>query len=552
MANLRISQLTPGNPAQSGDVIPIERSDVNFSITAGSIAALAPGGTVTSVGFEGDGVLLSSTVSGPVTGSGILSATLLTQSANLILAGPATGSAATPTFRSLVLADLPSIPWSSLANPTGNLSLSMGTDTTTFNQTASTVWLWANTTTGTGSTTNASPVLELAANYYTGSTSAVDTWTIGTTLSAGTNGQSLLVLGHSGSTGAGAASYATPVGVSIPSARLDFASSQNVIFSSTSNGTFYNFLSQNSGGLKITTSPSGNPGIVEYTSPNQGYGHVFAGNWVGQAGGDVVAIGNLSSFTGTTGNFVGLDVGANANATLTYAPTSTSSANFYGIKIAPTINVGSLVSWTGSSTMLLVNPTLTATGSGTPVINLMDLQVGGVSRFTVDQHGHINNGTADMQGSVSSAPAGIVATNVVVAVGAATAAFTVSSTEGFTVGDTVTASASGWNAGSGIASSTATVTSVTNTTTMVLTRVSGGPWVAGTYTAQTGTLAQTGGTSVSVIYATPYTSTPSVVVTPTSNAGAFYISASSTTGFTITYASSGTQTFSYHVMGNPS
>lgn len=41
MANLRISQLTPGNPAQSGDVIPIERSDVNFSITAGSIAALA-------------------------------------------------------------------------------------------------------------------------------------------------------------------------------------------------------------------------------------------------------------------------------------------------------------------------------------------------------------------------------------------------------------------------------------------------------------------------------------------------------------------------------
>jgi hypothetical protein len=87
---------------------------------------------------------------------------------------------------------------------------------------------------------------------------------------------------------------------------------------------------------------------------------------------------------------------------------------------------------------------------------------------------------------------------------------------------------------------------------MVLTRVSGGPWVAGTYTAQTGTLAQTGGTSVSVIYATPYTSTPSVVVTPTSNAGAFYISASSTTGFTITYASSGTQTFSYHVMGNPS
>ena len=81
--------------------------------------------------------------------------------------------------------------------------------------------------------------------------------------------------------------------------------------------------------------------------------------------------------------------------------------------------------------------------------------------------------------------------------------------------------------------------------------MSGGPWVAGTYTAQTGTLAQTGGTSVSVKYAVAYTSIPTVVVTPTSNAGAFYISASSTTGFTITYATSGAQTFNYIVMGNP-
>ena len=106
MANLKISQLTPGNPAQSGDVIPIERSDVNFSITAGSIAALAPAG-VTSVGFEGDGTVLSSVESGPVTGSGILSATLNTQSANLVLAGPTSGSSAAPTFRAMVVADFP-------------------------------------------------------------------------------------------------------------------------------------------------------------------------------------------------------------------------------------------------------------------------------------------------------------------------------------------------------------------------------------------------------------------------------------------------------------
>lgn len=42
----------------------------------------------------------------PVTTTGTLAATLATQSANLVLAGPTTGSAA-PTFRSVVASDLP-------------------------------------------------------------------------------------------------------------------------------------------------------------------------------------------------------------------------------------------------------------------------------------------------------------------------------------------------------------------------------------------------------------------------------------------------------------
>jgi hypothetical protein len=58
-----------------------------------------------------------------------------------------------------------------------------------------------NTTTATSSTTNASPLLEIAANYWTGSASAVDTWTIGSSLAAGTNGVSSLTFSHSGSSG---------------------------------------------------------------------------------------------------------------------------------------------------------------------------------------------------------------------------------------------------------------------------------------------------------------------------------------------------------------
>jgi len=67
----------------------------------------AGSGTVTSVTFTGDGTVLSSTPSSAVTTSGTLTAALNSQSANLVFAGPSSGSAAAPTFRALVAADLP-------------------------------------------------------------------------------------------------------------------------------------------------------------------------------------------------------------------------------------------------------------------------------------------------------------------------------------------------------------------------------------------------------------------------------------------------------------
>lgn len=66
-----------------------------------------------------------------------------------------------------------------------------------------------------------------------------------------------------------------------------------------------------------------------------------------------------------------------------------------------------------------------------------------------------------------------------------------------------------------------------------------------------GVISSVSGTTVSKTYAIAYTSTPIVTVTPTTNAGAYYLSASSNTGFTVTYASSGAQTFNYQVIGNP-
>lgn len=64
-------------------------------------------GSVTSVALAAPAEF---TVSGsPITGAGTLTLTKATQSANLVYAGPSSGSAAQPGFRSLVAADLPSI-----------------------------------------------------------------------------------------------------------------------------------------------------------------------------------------------------------------------------------------------------------------------------------------------------------------------------------------------------------------------------------------------------------------------------------------------------------
>lgn len=69
----------------------------------------APGGngTVTSVGLTAPNIF---SVSGsPVIGAGTIDLSLTTKTANFIFAGPTTGSAAAPTFRALVAADIPSL-----------------------------------------------------------------------------------------------------------------------------------------------------------------------------------------------------------------------------------------------------------------------------------------------------------------------------------------------------------------------------------------------------------------------------------------------------------
>ena len=77
-------------------------------------------GTVTSVGVSAPAIF--SVASSPVTSSGTIAISLANESANLIWAGPSTGAATAPTFRSLAAADIPSLSAIYLPLPGGTMS----------------------------------------------------------------------------------------------------------------------------------------------------------------------------------------------------------------------------------------------------------------------------------------------------------------------------------------------------------------------------------------------------------------------------------------------
>jgi hypothetical protein len=91
-------------------------------------AAPATSGTVISVGLAMPTQF--AVTNSPVTSSGTLTAAWNTQTANYVLSGPTTGAAATPTFRALVAADIPSLSYVTSVSFTGGL-ITVATATTT-------------------------------------------------------------------------------------------------------------------------------------------------------------------------------------------------------------------------------------------------------------------------------------------------------------------------------------------------------------------------------------------------------------------------------------
>lgn len=187
--NISGANVTAGivDPTHLGSGLP---SSSTFLRGDGVWTATGAGvGSVTSVGLSLPGIF---SVSGsPVTTTGTLTAFLATQSANQVFAGPTTGSAAAPTFRGLVAADIPNLDASKLNSGTiATARLGSGTADSTTCLKGNSTWATCASSTPGGSPTqlqfNNSGLFGGTSNFlYTSVTGQV-------TLNQGGNGNNAL------------------------------------------------------------------------------------------------------------------------------------------------------------------------------------------------------------------------------------------------------------------------------------------------------------------------------------------------------------------------
>lgn len=129
-------------------------------------------GSVTSVGLAAPASILTVSNS-PVTSTGTLTLTLVTQAANTVWAGPTSGGAATPTFRTLVSGDVPAPTFPILAPQGGG----PGAPAYAFSETSNDTGMYSSGDGNISFSTNGTLVLALSPTQsatFTGTVAATD------------------------------------------------------------------------------------------------------------------------------------------------------------------------------------------------------------------------------------------------------------------------------------------------------------------------------------------------------------------------------------------
>ena len=278
--------------------------------------------------------------------------------------------------------------WSALGNAGAALTLANAGYATTFNQTSAVNWTWANTTVATVSTTNASPILNLAANYWNGSASQTDLWTIGSALAAGTNGASTLKVSHTGA----ADGLGTFIGIQVG------GTTSSSVSIGEANGVAQIWMgvapTQNNALIAGTSTDS------YFNTPSGGTGHLRVN------GADVL------SFTSTA-----ITALQPINVTTLRAATVEGPANTFGVfqfqasnqftsysTTAPTLTIAPLTASTGNLINYLVSFSGAITGGVDPAGNIFfGNKDTGISRLGAASLA-VGNGTAgDKTGSITLA-----------------------------------------------------------------------------------------------------------------------------------------------------
>ena len=379
-------------------------SDSAIFATPYYVSTHSGSGTVTSVSLSLPSLF---TVSGsPVTSSGTLTATLATQTANKVFAG-ATSGTTTPTFRSLVSADIPSLTGGQVGI-TG-LSATGTASSTTYLRGDNT---WATITSGgvtsvaTDATLTGGPItttgtlgINLAqANTWTGTiteqknaltTTVVPSVILQNTTAgiAGTTIQNSPALQFSGGAFVTATAYTN--------------TATAYLTSSIAGSAILNFDLKGAGSTTNTAFQVISNGATSYISAN-GLSFNSTNTYLSSAG---LSYPNLIIYKSTASS------GFNHNFQTASAITSTSGLQTFMI-LQPSYNEAS---GSASNYDLSINRTETAVGSGTQ--RLITTQVNNVEKFGVDNKGKINQvtgGTNSPTGTATLSSGTVTITNSLV------------------------------------------------------------------------------------------------------------------------------------------